>query len=97
MKDTNTLSNSKLRGQPFIGTTITYNNPKDPGFKEEIERRCIFCFYRSDQGGVIGDCNISKGLAKRDFNINLENFLPSTLDGKEVGNYCKHFVDFRDD
>jgi hypothetical protein len=88
-------SKDALRGQPFIGGIVTYHNPKDLAFGQSVDRVCGYCFYRAFDGNPDGDCHIEKSSPKIEFGVPVDGFLPPRLDGKEVGNYCKHFVDFR--
>ncbi len=60
--------------------------------------KCSFCFYRdSPPGYYLGkDCGIGEegDLAKKFFGLPSEQFLPETVDGKEVGNYCPFYLTF---
>ncbi len=84
-----------LRGQPFIAEIQKYDNPQDLACGQSVERKCDFCFYRAYVGNEDDDCHIVDDLAKKFFDLPQDKFLPKQLEGKELGNYCKHFVDYR--
>lgn len=88
-----------LRGQPFIEKIKKYNNPEDLAYGEQIPRACGLCFYRDRPGNITRDCEIivheGKKTPKELFGFKPDEYLPAKLDGKEVGNYCPYFRDFR--
>ena len=84
----------KLRGQPFIGKIQRYDDPLDLAYGDQIERKCEFCKNRpSKLFDPSQDC--ADILAKMDFGFKPNAYLPQQIDGKEVGYYCTHFVDFQ--
>ena len=87
----------KLRGQEFIGVIVRYDNPQDLAFGETIDRLCVNCFFRGGVSNVNRDCyiDLKDKHPKKLFGFGLEDFLPMQIDGKEVGNYCKYFTDWR--
>jgi hypothetical protein len=90
------IAENTLRGKPFIGEIVKYTDPKDGAFGDTIERRCGLCLMRESVEGVPGDdCYIVDESAHKYFGINPEEKLPKILDGKQVGNYCPYFTDFR--
>ena len=68
----------KLRGNKFIGT-----------HEGEIDRICFNCRYASDGRVYTGMCPYTKN-----FKLPEDEKLPNTLDGKEIGNYCKDWSQF---
>ena len=95
MDSVDQVAEDTLRGQSFKGKIVKYDNPNDLAYGDSIKRECSLCFYRAFEGNTNGDCHIEGDPAKKDFGFKPEEFLPAQLDGKEVGNYCPHFVDFR--
>jgi hypothetical protein len=88
----------ELRGQPFIAIAERTNRYN----KKPMERVCDLCFYRENEGmeslvledgGV--DCLMTSKKAHRLFGVKEDEYLPRQLDGKEVGNYCPLWLDFR--
>jgi hypothetical protein len=79
-----------LKGKPFIGKIVEYT------VGDTIGRKCGLCLMRETVEKVPGDdCYIADGSAHKYFGINPQEKLPKILDGKEVGNYCPYFTDFR--
>jgi hypothetical protein len=76
-----------LMGKPFIGTTVSYDSPKIT-----VERVCCGCFYRDVEETTTKDCQMQGHLAKAYFGIKPEDRLPMRINGREVGNYCPHFL-----
>ena len=86
--------NTRLRGQPFIGENVAFENPEDMAYGDQIERICGLCFFRD--GKSAGDCDILvKPTPHELFGVDKKDFLPKQIGGKEVGYYCPHFCDFR--
>ena len=94
---TSNVDDNTLRGNPFIGEILKFDNPQDIAYGEQIRRLCGLCFYR--HGDSSKDCTIipheGEQHPKELFGFEKEEFLPVQLDGKEVGHYCPHFTDFR--
>ncbi len=67
-----------LRGNDFIG--------KKEGI---VDRICFNCRYASDGRVYKGICPYATN-----FGLHEDEKLPSTLDGKEIGNYCKDWSVF---
>lgn len=67
-----------------------------------LPRTCATCFYRGkllkevDFPSGRGDCHCGakSEIAKQDFGYKPKDVMPEKIDGKEVGNYCKHWLDF---
>jgi len=91
------IAEDTLRGKPFIGKIAVITDPKDGAFGYPgIARECGFCLMRESAEGVFGDdCYIANKSAHKYFGIKPEEKLPNILDGKQVGNYCPNFTDFR--
>lgn len=87
-----------LKGQQFIGTIKTYDNPEDSAYGQSILRNCGLCFYRygHDVLAEKNDCDIvvTSPTPHELFGFK-GKYLPEIINGKQVGNYCPHFLDFR--
>lgn len=60
-----------------------------------ISRRCGLCFYHDKPDGTdAGDCQIFGDVAKKYFGIRKKDILPKLVGGKQVGNYCPHWIPF---
>lgn len=93
-----------LNGNPFVEAlvdyAVKYKNHLDSPYADvpfepkegTIKRQCDRCFFR-----VKGDCHCGeKGdLGKLAFGISLDEKMPAQIDGKEVGNFCPYWGDFR--
>jgi hypothetical protein len=95
LTNTKNLSTDKLRGRLFIGKIQTYDDPKDEAYGLSIERKCDYCFFRLYDGNMSDDCTMRHNVAKRYFGFKQSEFMPKTIDGKEVAHYCKYFTDYR--
>jgi hypothetical protein len=73
------IAKDTLNGQPFIATW---------------KRKCDLCFYRFGPEKIGQDCNIDADPTPHElFGFKKgEQHLPRQIDGKEVGNYCPHFL-----
>lgn len=80
--------------QPFIGSSVTYNEP-DVLAGQSIPRECAYCFFRQPDHNSQGDCLMEHDLAKKHFGFKSNQFLPMNIEGKQVGNYCPFFTDYR--
>lgn len=99
-----------LFGRPFLRTEIDWEKryqlhlagpradiPFQPQSGKD-ECRCSLCFYRDAPKDLNpkGDCQIGDegDLAKKFFGTLPEDFLPTVIDGKEVGHYCPYWLSF---
>ena len=84
----------ELRGNPFISNSFKVTNPKDLAFGEpEISRTCDNCFYRHRFGYEKDpDCMVANNTPKNDFRIPGGETMPETIDGLQVGHYCRTWV-----
>lgn len=83
-----------LRGRPFIRSEVIYEGGKGD---YSIPHSCGACFYRDDDGKLAKDCLMSNKEPHKYFGIEDGKTLPQKLDGKLVGNYCPHWLDYRCD
>jgi hypothetical protein len=87
------VTDEALRGQPFIAKETTYDTPP-----ETWRRVCDLCFYRYGQDDVLKqnqDCGIVVTPTPHAlFGFKEDEHLPEQIDGKEVGNYCPHFLPY---
>ncbi len=86
------MARDNLNGQPFIAETYKIGD-------EDCSRTCFNCFYRHHDGIIPAeDCLVKVSEGERDphelFGYKGQN-LPETVDGKDIGNYCPMFVDWR--
>lgn len=94
--------NNTLSGQPFIGEVNDWGQKyqehlqgpnKEISFypKSGIEKReCGSCFYR--HGNSSRDCQMVGNGAKKRFGIPIDTFMPTSIDGKDVGHFCPNYL-----
>jgi hypothetical protein len=78
--------NKQLRGQPFIGETVTFKEDPD----SPVERICRDCLYNMVEDQMSIDCELDG--VKEEFGIKATEQMPITIDGEQVGHYCSHWV-----
>jgi hypothetical protein len=86
------ISEDTLRGQPFIGVNTNYVSDSN------LPRRCDLCFYRAGSNNPNNDCQVEMSLGKKSpkdlFGYSRDEVLPTTLDDKEIAQYCRNFLPF---
>ncbi len=81
-----------LRGNAFVKSVQKYDEHRE-GW---MYRQCGLCFYRDGEKNTTRDCQILvTDTPKKLFGIPETERMPEKIDGRQVGNYCPNFVDFR--
>ncbi len=107
---TNTLNDNKFIGSTGKGAAdmdpiernchfCFYRNegePSDPIFKHTVNGKEVFGINAELEPGA-GNCSIGEegDTAKKLFGYTAQDIMPTKIDGKEVGNFCSHWFDFR--
>jgi len=88
-----------LKDNPFIGALQVITNPEDGAFHHEpCPRTCGMCYFRDRRGNDDRRCElVTKDGEKHPnelFGYAKDDYMPTTIDGLEIGNYCKSFTCF---
>ena len=94
--DMDNLIQTTLRGNPFIAKVIQdYTDPNDEVYGVNQIMQCDMCFYREGPTGKISyTCHRADKATHITFGLKTFAILPKLLDGKQVGNYCPHYLSF---
>ena len=86
----------ELNGNPLITRLNIYTGWGDGAYGGSLPRRCGLCYFRTkDRHNPTGDCDMVGKKANKLFGIGEKEFMPTEIDGLQVGNYCSVFADFR--
>lgn len=95
----------ELRGNKFVAKEIDFEvlyeqYKKGPNGKDvyhlptkgKVEKICGNCFFCRDENKQISTCYSQT--AKEKFGISKDQVMPTEIDGKQVGYYCKDWLYF---